>query len=58
MVAQRLSMRGMSKRYGVVTVLQDVTFNVLPGEVHGLVGENGAGKKTMKLLKIPKIILY
>ena len=37
----------MSKRYGVVTVLQDVTFNVLPGEVHGLVGENGAGKSTL-----------
>ena len=44
---ERLSMRGMTKKYGVVTVLKDVNFNVLPGEVHALVGENGAGKSTL-----------
>ncbi|MBO8416368.1 MAG: sugar ABC transporter ATP-binding protein [Proteobacteria bacterium] len=47
MTTERLSMRGMTKKYGPVTVLQDVTFNVLPGEVHALVGENGAGKSTL-----------
>lgn len=47
MSVERLSMRGMTKKYGVVTVLEDVTFNVLPGEVHALVGENGAGKSTL-----------
>lgn len=47
MTDYRLSMRGMTKRYGQVTVVQDVTFNVLPGEVHALVGENGAGKSTL-----------
>ena len=47
MTTERLSMRGMTKRYGQVTVVQDVTFNVLPGEVHALVGENGAGKSTL-----------
>lgn len=44
---ERLSMRGMTKKYGVVIVLKDVNFNVLPGEVHALVGENGAGKSTL-----------
>lgn len=47
MSVERLSMRGMTKKYGVVTVLEDVNFNVLPGEVHALVGENGAGKSTL-----------
>ncbi|KGQ70086.1 ABC transporter [Chelonobacter oris] len=47
MVTERLSMRGMTKRYGSVTVLQNVSFNVRPGEVHALIGENGAGKSTL-----------
>ncbi len=47
MTVERLTMEGMTKQYGVVTVLEDVTFRVLPGEVHGLVGENGAGKSTL-----------
>ncbi|TCP96841.1 monosaccharide ABC transporter ATP-binding protein (CUT2 family) [Cricetibacter osteomyelitidis] len=47
MCADRLSMRGMTKKYGQVTVLQDVSFNVRPGEIHGLIGENGAGKSTL-----------
>lgn len=47
MSTERLSMRGMTKKYGPITVLHNVTFNVLPGEVHGLIGENGAGKSTL-----------
>lgn len=47
MTTERLSMRGMTKCYGVVTVVKNVDFNVLPGEVHALVGENGAGKSTL-----------
>jgi ribose transport system ATP-binding protein len=38
--------RGLSKSYGVVSVLQDVSISIAPGEVIGLIGANGAGKST------------
>jgi ribose transport system ATP-binding protein len=37
----------ISKRFGAVTALHDATFRADFGEVHALVGENGAGKSTM-----------
>lgn len=40
-------MAGITKRFGSVTVLEDVDFEVRPGEVHILAGENGAGKSTL-----------
>ncbi|HEX5406544.1 MAG TPA: ATP-binding cassette domain-containing protein [Pseudonocardiaceae bacterium] len=36
----------VSKRYGDVVALQDMTFEVRPGELFGFVGSNGAGKTT------------
>jgi ribose transport system ATP-binding protein len=45
-----LQLSNVSKRFGGVAALREVTFDVQPGEVHGLVGENGAGKSTMMKL--------
>jgi len=42
-----LRMRGISKRFGPVQALLDVSFAVRAGTVHALVGENGAGKSTL-----------
>ena len=44
------SVRGISKRFGVVQALSGVDLDVVQGKVGGLVGANGAGKST--LLKI------
>ena len=41
-----IALSKVTKRFGSTTVLQDVNFTLLPGEVHALVGENGAGKST------------
>ncbi len=42
-----LSLRGVSKAYGAVRALQDVTVDCRVGEIHALVGENGSGKSTL-----------
>lgn len=41
------SLKHITKRFGRVTVLEDVSLEMLPGEVHILAGENGAGKSTL-----------
>jgi simple sugar transport system ATP-binding protein len=42
-----LEVRGVSKNFGAIRALTDVSFAVQPGEVVGLMGDNGAGKSTM-----------
>src|ERR1700709_495459 len=42
-----LEMIGITKSFGGVQALKGVDFALQPGEIHGLVGENGAGKSTM-----------
>lgn len=42
-----LEMSGISKRFPGVLALDSVTLSVRAGEIHGLVGENGAGKSTI-----------
>ena len=41
-----LDVSGISKRFSSATVVDNISFNVAPGEIFGLIGPNGAGKTT------------
>jgi len=41
-----ITVKGLSKRYGGIVALSEADFSARAGEVHALLGENGAGKST------------
>jgi ABC-2 type transport system ATP-binding protein len=46
-----IEVQNLTKHYGPVTAIQDVSFSVTPGEIVGFLGPNGAGKSTtMRIL--------
>ena len=42
-----LQMKNINKKFGSVIALKDVNLDVYPGEIRGLIGENGSGKSTI-----------
>jgi ABC-type sugar transport system ATPase subunit len=42
-----IELRGVTKRFPGVLALDDVSLTVWPGEIHAIIGQNGAGKSTM-----------
>jgi ABC-2 type transport system ATP-binding protein len=46
MSAQAVQFEGVTKRYGAITAVNALAFDVAPGEMFGLIGPDGAGKTT------------
>ncbi|MDJ1007660.1 MAG: ABC transporter ATP-binding protein [Paracoccaceae bacterium] len=45
--APAIELRGISKAFGPVQANKDISIRVMPGTIHGIIGENGAGKSTL-----------
>lgn len=46
-LAPAIELRGISKAFGPVQANKDISIRVMPGTIHGIIGENGAGKSTL-----------
>ncbi|SMY06044.1 ABC transporter ATP-binding protein [Flavimaricola marinus] len=47
MTAPAIELKGISKAFGAVQANKDISIRVMPGTIHGIIGENGAGKSTL-----------
>jgi len=47
MTAPAIELKGISKAFGPVQANKDISIRVMPGTIHGIIGENGAGKSTL-----------
>ncbi|CZF86696.1 ABC transporter ATP-binding protein [Grimontia marina] len=47
MTQPAIQLRVINKRFGAVHANKDIDLTVMPGTIHGIVGENGAGKSTL-----------
>ena len=47
MTAPAIELIGISKAFGPVQANKDISIRVMPGTIHGIIGENGAGKSTL-----------
>ncbi|WP_415182523.1 ABC transporter ATP-binding protein [Phaeovulum sp.] len=45
--APAIELRGVSKAFGAVQANKNISIRVMPGTIHGIIGENGAGKSTL-----------
>ena len=46
-VTPAIELKGISKAFGPVQANKDISIRVMPGTIHGIIGENGAGKSTL-----------
>jgi len=47
MTEPAIELKGISKAFGPVQANKDINIRVMPGTIHGIIGENGAGKSTL-----------
>src|SRR5689334_25268865 len=45
-VMSTIAVEALTKRYGTITAVDDLTFGLAPGRITGFLGPNGAGKST------------